>query len=342
MGVVEKVGPNVKDIKPGDRVVASFQISCGTCRFCSQRLSSMCQRTNSSSVENTMYGSRTAGILGYSHLTGGYAGGQAEYVRQAFADVNLLKVPHDLSDEQVLYLSDVLPTSYHCVVDTGVYEGDTVGVWGVGPIGLMVCKFAFLKGAKRVIAVDSVGWRLDYAKKHMPDLEVINYSTAKGNVVDEIKKKCPEGLDLALECAAGEYAKGILHKIETAIGAETDTSEILNEMIASVRPFGRVGVTGVYAELHEPLQHRGGHADGHQIHRERAGARAEVLGGAAERLHHPRKGGPADDGQPPRRPERDGGAIQALRRQEGGRRLDEGVRADQALVAPREGCASSD
>ena len=246
MGVVEKVGPNVQRIKPGDRVVASFQIACGSCRFCQQKLSSMCQRTNSSSVENAMYGSRTAGMLGYSHLTGGYAGGQAEYVRQAFGDVNLLKVPEALSDEQVLFLSDVLPTSYHCVVDTGVREGDTVGVWGMGPIGLMVCKWAFIKGAKRVIAIDNVPWRLEYAKRHMPELECLDFGKVK-NVVDEISKMVPEKLDVALECAAGEYAKGLLHKIEYALGAETDTSEILNEMIQSVRPFGRIGITGVYA-----------------------------------------------------------------------------------------------
>jgi threonine dehydrogenase-like Zn-dependent dehydrogenase len=247
MGIVERVGPSVHRIKPGDRVVASFQIACGSCRFCQQKLSSMCQRTNTSSVENMMYGNRTAGMFGYSHLTGGYAGGQAEYVRQAFADVNLLKVPHECSDEQALFLSDVLPTSYHCVVDTGVEEGDVVGVWGAGPIGLMVCKWAFIKGAKRVILIDKVQWRLDYCKQKIPELELLNYSTAKSNVVDEVKNLSPEGLDVALECAAGEYAKGILHKIETAIGAETDTSEILNEMIQSVRPFGRIGITGVYA-----------------------------------------------------------------------------------------------
>jgi threonine dehydrogenase-like Zn-dependent dehydrogenase len=134
MGIVESVGSGVKKIKPGDRVVASFQIGCGTCRFCTQKLSSMCEKTNSSSVANAMYGHRTAGIYGYSHFTGGYAGGQAEYVRAPFADYNLLKIPDGIPDEKVLYLSDVLPTSYNCVEDTHVYEGDTVSV--PSPIGV--------------------------------------------------------------------------------------------------------------------------------------------------------------------------------------------------------------
>ena len=201
MGVVDKVGPSVHKIKPGDRVVASFQIACGQCRFCKQKISSMCERTNNSSVENAMYGNRTAGILGYSHFTGGYAGGQAEYVRLPFGDVNLLKIPEGVSDEQALYLSDVLPTSYHCVVDTGVQEGDVVGIWGMGPVGLLVAQWAFLKGAKRVIGIDS-NWRLDYCKSKLMKLETINFKQVK-SVKSEIDKLVPGGLDVALECAAG-------------------------------------------------------------------------------------------------------------------------------------------
>lgn len=203
MGVIEKVGPQVKNVKPGDRVVASFQIACGQCRFCKQKISSMCERTNNSSVENVMYGHRTAGMLGYSHFTGGYAGGQAEYVRLPFGDVNLLKIPDNLSDEQVLFLSDVLPTSYNCVVDTGVQEGDVVAVWGMGPVGLFTAQWAFLKGAKRVIGIDQ-NWRLNYAKSKIPKIETINFKNVK-SVKEEIDKLVPGGLDVALECAAGTY-----------------------------------------------------------------------------------------------------------------------------------------
>ncbi|KAJ6264980.1 LOW QUALITY PROTEIN: Zinc-type alcohol dehydrogenase-like protein [Drechslerella dactyloides] len=245
MGIVESVGKNVTKVKPGDRVVASFQISCGTCRFCSQKLSSQCERTNDSSIANAMYGHRTAGVLGYSHFAGGYAGGQAEFVRAPFADVNLLVVPEGVSDERALFLSDVLPTSYHCVVDTGVYPGDTVGIWGMGPIGLFAAKWAFLKGAKRVIAIDSVPWRLSYAASKIPNIETLNFSTVK-SVPGALKEMAPGGLDVALECAAGEYPKSMLHKVEIAVGLETDSADVLNEMISSVRPFGRIGITGLY------------------------------------------------------------------------------------------------
>lgn len=201
MGIVDKVGPSVKKIKPGDRVVASFNIACGKCRFCKQKISSMCERTNNSSVENAMYGNRTAGMLGYSHFTGGYAGGQAEYVRLPFGDVNLLKVPDGVSDEQALYLSDVLPTSYNAVVDTGVNEGDVVGIWGMGPVGLFAAQWAFIKGASRVIGVDQ-NWRLDYAKSKLPKIETVNFKQVK-SVKSAIDELVPGGLDVALECAAG-------------------------------------------------------------------------------------------------------------------------------------------
>ena len=200
-GIVDKVGSAVTKVKPGDRVVASFQIACGTCRFCRQKISSMCERTNNSSVENAMYGHRTAGMLGYSHFTGGYAGGQAEFVRMPFGDVNLLKIPEGLSDEQALYLSDVLPTSYNCVVDTGVEKGDVVGIWGMGPIGLFAAQWAFIKGASRVIGIDA-NWRLEYAKNKLPKIETVNYKQVK-SVKAAIDQLVPGGLDVALECAAG-------------------------------------------------------------------------------------------------------------------------------------------
>ena len=129
MGIVDKVGPNVTNIKPGQRVVASFQIACGECEYCKQKLSSFCDRTNPSTLMNAMYGHRDAGFFGYSHFTGGFAGGQAEYVRVPKGNVNLLPIPQGVTDEQALYLSDVLSTSYHCVMDTGIEEGDTVGIW---------------------------------------------------------------------------------------------------------------------------------------------------------------------------------------------------------------------
>lgn len=145
MGKVEKVGPNVKNLRVGQRVVASFQIACGECEYCKKKLSSFCDRTNNSSsviitlsarftylntsLQNYMYGQRDAGFFGYSHFTGGFPGGQAEYVRVPKGQVNLLPIPDGVTDEQAIYLSDILPTSYHAVVDTGVEKGDVVGIW---------------------------------------------------------------------------------------------------------------------------------------------------------------------------------------------------------------------
>ena len=204
-----------------------------------------------------MYGARTAGIFGYSHLTGGYAGGQAEYVRVPLGDVNLLAIPDDVPDEKALYLSDVLPTAYNCVKDTAVYPGDSVAVFGGGPIGHMAAIFALNEGAAKVILVDTEP-RLSFVKsrwpaKHADKLELVDFKklssgiTSKETVVSKLKELTGNrGPDAALECAAGEYAKGWAHWLEIAVGAETDTSELINEMVEGVRNYGRCGITGVY------------------------------------------------------------------------------------------------
>jgi len=212
--------------------------------YCNRKLSSQCEKTNSNSIENAMYGGRTAGMFGYSHFTGGFAGGQAEYVRVPCGDVNLLKLPDDVPDEKGLYLSDVICTSWNCVVDTGVKEGDVVAIWGAGPIGQMCIDFAFMNGASRVIIIDQ-NWRLDFVKERYPKAETLDFSKVK-SVPAELKKMVKNGPDVALECVAGEYPKSLAHKLEIAAGLETDTSEILNEMIESVKNYGRVGITGVY------------------------------------------------------------------------------------------------
>lgn len=252
-GVVEALGAEAEragKIKVGDRVVASFQVACGDCFFCRQKLSSQCEKTNANTTAQGMYGGRTAGMLGYSHFTGGFAGGQAEYVRMPFGDVNLLKLPDDVPDEKGLFLSDILCTAYNCVVDTGVSKDDIVAIWGAGAIGQMATTFSFLVGAKRVILIDPVQWRLNYVQKHNPKVETLNPDELK-KAGSSVYKKLREmtdgrGPDDALECAAGEYAMGLMHKAEMALGLETDTSEIVNEMIESVRNYGRCGITGVY------------------------------------------------------------------------------------------------
>ncbi|KAF2197646.1 GroES-like protein [Delitschia confertaspora ATCC 74209] len=225
--IVDTVGPAVSHLKVGERVVNSFVVSCGECSFCKQNLTTACERTNASTVQEMLYGSRTGGIFGYSHFTGGYAGGQAEYVRVPIGEQSLLKLPGSVPDEKGLYLSDVLPTSYHSVSDTGVYEGDCVAIWGLGPMGLMACFWAFRKGAKRVIDIDK-NWRTEYAKSKIPGLETINFS-------------------------GGEYVKSWTHRVELSLSLEQDISEMVNECIMSTRKFGRVGIiadyTGYWKEL---------------------------------------------------------------------------------------------
>jgi threonine dehydrogenase-like Zn-dependent dehydrogenase len=215
--------------------------------YCAKKLSSQCERTNANTIENAMYGGRTAGMFGYSHFTGGFAGGQAEYTRVPFGDVNLLHLPDDVPDEKGLYLSDVVSTSWNCVVDTGVKEGDVVAIWGAGPIGQMCIDFSYMNGAKRVIVIDQ-NWRLDFCKSKYPNIETIDFTNLpKGEtVVSTLKKMEHGGPDVALECVAGEYPKSWAHTLEMAAGLETDTPEIINEMIESVKNYGRCGITGVY------------------------------------------------------------------------------------------------
>lgn len=215
--------------------------------YCDKKLSSQCENTNSNTIEYGMYGGRTAGMFGYSHFTGGFAGGQAEYVRVPFGDVNLLKLPDNVPDEKGLYLSDVLATSWNCVVDTGVKKGDVVAIWGAGPIGQMCVDFSFMNGASRVILIDC-NWRLDFVKKMTPKVETIDFSKLPSGttVTSKLKEMVKGGPDIALECVAGEYPKGWAHYFELLLGMETDTSEIINEMITSVKGFGSCGVTGVY------------------------------------------------------------------------------------------------
>ncbi|POY71314.1 hypothetical protein BMF94_5626 [Rhodotorula taiwanensis] len=263
MGIVESVGPEVKHIKVGDRLVSGFNIACGECFMCQKKLSSACVKANASSTMQSMYGNRTCGMLGYSHFTGGFAGGQAEYVRIPYGEANCIKIPDGVYDEDALYLSDSLVTSFHQVEDTGVEEGDVVGIWGAGVIGLLCGVWSAMRGASHLIAIDNAQWRLDdFETKikrdyHNIRIDTINFDEVK-NVTAKVQELTqggtnglpetrPAGLDVALECAAGEYAKGWGHKIELAMGLETDSSEILNEMITSTINFGRVGVTGVYA-----------------------------------------------------------------------------------------------
>ncbi|KAF9482310.1 GroES-like protein [Pholiota conissans] len=245
MGIIDKIGPGVTDLHPGQRVVASFQIACGECEYCKQKLSSFCDRTNNSSLQNAMYGQRDAGFFGYSHFTGGFPGGQAEYVRVPKGKINLLPIPDSIPDEKALYLSDILPTSYHAVVDTGVKKGDVVGIWGLGPLGMYAAKWCQLIGASRIIAIDQVPERLRFAQEKL-GIETVDFSNFS-DISKRIYELVPRGLDVALDCGTFHEPKTMLHKVQKIMMLETDSPETLNEMLVSVRKMGRVGLIAAYA-----------------------------------------------------------------------------------------------
>ncbi|KAF9205158.1 hypothetical protein BGZ59_000660 [Podila verticillata] len=246
MGIVEKVGPLVTEVKPGDRVVAAFNIACGNCKFCLKKQFTACDCTNNSSVMEKLYGHRTAGVLGYSHFLGGFSGAQAEYCRVLYGNTNLLKVPASLSDEKALFLSDIVPTSYHAVWEAGVEEGEVVGVWGLGPIGLNVVQWLRnVFKTSRIIAIDNVPERLQLAHSRW-GAEVINFDKDT-DVSAKINMIVPGGLDRAIDCAGFRYAKSLIHKVERAVGLETDTSETINEMVRSTKKFGTIALIADYA-----------------------------------------------------------------------------------------------
>src|SRR5436190_742355 len=179
MGEVVEVGPAVKGLKPGDRVVVPFPIACGNCFFCQKEMYSLCENSNpNAAMAEKLWGYSPCGIYGYSHLLGGYAGGQAEYVRVPYADVGPIKVPDGLSDEQVLFLSDILPTGYMTAENCGIQPGDSVAVWGCGPVGQFAIASALLLGAERVISTDRFPERLRLAAMKL-GAEPIDYSGDK-------------------------------------------------------------------------------------------------------------------------------------------------------------------
>src|SRR3954468_17580978 len=176
MGEVVEVGSAVKNLRKGDRVVVPFPISCGNCSFCEEGLFSLCENSNqNATLAEKMGGQSPAGIFGYSHMLGGYAGGQAEYARVPYADVGPIKVPEELSDEQVLFLSDIFPTGYMAADNCGIKPGDTIAVWGCGPVGQFAIKSAYLLGAERVIAIDRFPYRLRMARERAGANHTINY-----------------------------------------------------------------------------------------------------------------------------------------------------------------------
>jgi threonine dehydrogenase-like Zn-dependent dehydrogenase len=249
MGEVVETGPEVKKLKRGDRVVVPFTIACGKCFFCQKQLWSLCDNTNPNArTLEKLYGYSGSGLFGYSHLYGGYAGGQAEYVRVPFADVGPIKIPEGLSDEKVLFLSDIFPTGYMAVENCRIEPGDTVAVWGCGPVGQFAIKSAWLLGAGRVIAIDQIPERLRLAETE-GKAETIDFD--KEDVFDVLKEMTGGlGPDACIDAvgleAHGETPDALLDRAKTAIFLATDRPTVLRQVINACRKGGTVSIPGVY------------------------------------------------------------------------------------------------
>jgi len=243
MGIIESIGTEVEKFKVGDRVVISAVIAEGKCFYCQNGMYSLCDFTNPSKEMEGMYGHRTAGLFGYSHLTGGYDGCQAEFVRVPLADMTLLKVPNTLPDEKLLGLADTVCTGYHATELGGVKEGQTVAIWGLGPIGLMAAAWCRFKGAARIIGIDCIPSRLECAKLKL-GVETINFGET--DPVKVIQTICPGGPDVCIDCVGFRFPKTMLHKIQRAIRLETDDPMVLKECITACRKGGTIAVIGDY------------------------------------------------------------------------------------------------
>jgi threonine dehydrogenase-like Zn-dependent dehydrogenase len=249
MGEVVEVGREVGDLKVGDRVVVPFPIACGKCFMCREELYSLCENTNpNAAMAETMWGYSPAGIFGYSHMLGGYAGGQAEFARVPFAEVNSLKVPEGLADEQVLFLSDIFPTGYMAAENCNIRPGHVVAVWGAGPVGQFAVKSAFMLGAERVIAIDRYDYRLRMASER-GGAETINYEEV--DVHETLKEMTGgRGPDACIDAVGMEaHAPGpafAYDRIKQAMMLETDRPIALREAIMACRSGGTVSIAGVY------------------------------------------------------------------------------------------------
>ena len=255
MGEVVEVGPEVKKLKVGDRVVVGFPIACGACFFCEREMYSLCENSNPNAwLAEKLFGHSTAGIFGYSHLTGGFAGGQAEYARVPFADVGAFKIENGFTDEQVLFLSDIFPTGYMAAENCDIKPGDTVAVWGCGPVGQFAIRSALLLGAERVIAIDRFPERLRMAEAG--GAETINYEEA--DVYDALMEMTGgRGPDSCIDAvgleAHGHGAKYLYDRAKQAVMLESDRPIALREAILACRNGGVVSVPGVYGGFDDKI-----------------------------------------------------------------------------------------
>ena len=253
MGIVEEVGSGVSNLTRGDRVVIPFTIACGSCLFCKKKIWAACDNSNPNAhLMEAAYGYSGSGLFGYSHMMGGYAGGQAQYARVPFADVGPLKIESDLSDEKVLFLSDIFPTGYMAAENAQIKEGDTVAVWGCGPVGQFAIASAFMLGAARVIAIDRVPERLEQARGI--GAITVDYSEGDVSVLTALKDLTGGiGPDCCIDAVGLEAhsadLQGVYDRVKVALLMETDRSTVLRQAIMAVRKGGTLSIPGVYGGL---------------------------------------------------------------------------------------------
>ena len=246
MGIIEEVGSEIKHLKKGDRVVVPFPIACGNCFFCGHNLPTQCEHSNPNyGPEGGLLKQKGAGLFGYTDLYGGYDGGQAEYVRVPYAQFGPRKIEADLKDEEVLFLTDIFPTGWSAVEWARIQGGETVVVFGCGPVGIMAQKAAWLKGAKRVIGVDLLDYRLEYAQKAAKS-ETLNIS--KVNVVEAIREMTEgRGADVCIDAVGMEAHRGFGEKLSNALHLQVGTIDVIKLAASAVRRGGVISIVGVYA-----------------------------------------------------------------------------------------------
>jgi threonine dehydrogenase-like Zn-dependent dehydrogenase len=252
MGEIVELGASVTNLRKGDRVVVPFTLACGSCFFCQKKLYSCCDNSNPNhELAEKEMGHSPSGLFGYSHMLGGFAGGQAEFVRVPFADVGPYKVPDGLPDEKVLFLTDIFPTGFMAAEQAEIEPGDTVAVWGCGPVGLFAIKSAWIFGAGRVIAIDTVPERLKLAETE-GKAEIVDFMTVEGSVYDRLQQLTKgRGPDRCID-AVGAEAHGmgslpaVVDKMKAAVGLGTDRPQVLREAILCCRKGGTISVPGVY------------------------------------------------------------------------------------------------
>ena len=253
MGIVEELGKEVNNLQRGDRVVVPFTIACGKCEFCRKKIWSACDNTNPNAhLMEAVYGYSGSGLFGYSHMMGGYAGGQAQYVRVPFANVGPLKIESDLPDEKVLFLSDIFPTGFMAAENAHIQENDIVAVWGCGPVGQFAIASAFILGAARVVAIDRLPERLGMARSI--GAVTVDYSEEGMSVLTALKDltggigpdSCIDAVGLEAHSA---QLQGMYDKVKTTLMLGTDRASVLRQAIQAVRKGGTVSIPGVYGGL---------------------------------------------------------------------------------------------